>query len=190
MKRNVKYLIIIIFVLVAITSIATYAYFGANVVSNDINDVNVSSGKLQIKIDDNSINASENSPIYDADYEMLAYNKDFELISDSSLNACSKLSLHINEMSESLKSEYFKYRIIGEGIDETGDFRDAKVGEDLVLLNNLYLEKGTTKYFDLYLWVSYQKDVDQLDMLGTKIDSNLVVSGVDSKTEDLCNKNN
>ncbi len=186
MKRNVYYLIIIVFVLISITSLVTYSYFTAQVESNDVNEVDVSSGNLNIKIDDTSVNASEISPIYDADYEMLAYNKDFEVISDSSLNSCAKLSLHINEMSEALKSEYFKYRLIGDGIDETGDFVNAKVGEDMTILNNLYLEKGTTKYFDLYLWISYQDDVDQLDLLGTKIDSYLVVSGVDSKTEEQC----
>lgn len=190
MKSKVYFLIVVILVLISVTSLMTYSYFTAKVESNDINDVDVSSGNLKIKIDDTSINASEISPIYDKDYEMLAYNKDFEVISDSTLNACSKISLHINEMSDPLKSEYFKYRIISEGIDETGDFKDAKVGEDLVILNNLYLEKETTKYFDLYLWVSYQDNVDQLDLLGTKIDAHLVVSGVDAKTEDMCIKNN
>ena len=190
MKNKVKYLIIIILILIAATSVVTYAYFSAKVVSNDINDVNVSSGKLNIKIDDVSVNASEISPIYDDDYEMLSYNKDFEIISDSSLNACSKVSLHINDISDTLKSDYFKYRLVSENIDVSGTFKDAKVGEDLTLLNNLYLEKGTTKYFDLYLWISYQDDIDQLDMLGTKIDASLVVSGVDAKTQEMCNKNN
>ena len=96
MKTKVKYLIIMIVILIAVTSLATYSYFTANVVSNDINDVNVSSGGLNIKIDDNSVNSSEISPIYDEDYEMLAYNKDFEVISDSTLNSCSKIYLHIN----------------------------------------------------------------------------------------------
>lgn len=190
MKSKVYYLIIIILVLISVTSFVTYSYFTAKVESNDINDVNVSSGGLNIRIDDVSINSTEIGPIYDADYEMLAYNKDFEVISDSSLNACTKISLHINDMSDSLKSEYFKYRLIGEGIDESGDFRNTGVGNDLVLLDNLFLEKETTKYFDLYIWISYQDDVDQLDMLGTQIDANLVVSGVDSKKEEMCNKTN
>ena len=186
MKNKVSYLLIIILILISAVTLVTYSYFTAKVESNDINDVNVSSGGLNIKIDDNSVNSSEISPIYDNDYEMLAYNKDFEIISDSSLNACSKIYLHINDMSDSLKSEYFKYKIVSEGIEKTGDFSNAKVGEDLLLLDNLYLEKGTTKFFDLYIWISYQDDVDQLNMLGTKIDSYLVVSGVDVKEETMC----
>ena len=118
--------------------------------------------------------------------KMLAYHKDFEVISDSTLNSCSKLALHINEISPSLKSEYFKYRLIGEGIDIKGSFENANEGQDLLLLDKLYLESGTTKFFNLYIWVSYQEDVDQMDMLGTKIDAHLVISGLDSKTESQC----
>ena len=186
MKESVKYLIVIILVLVTVTSLVTYSYFSAHVISNDVNDVNVSSGKLNIRIDDTSVNSSDISPIYDVDYELLAYNKDFEIISDGSLNACSKLSLHISDISESLKSEYFKYRLVGENVDISGNFKDAKVGDDMTLLSNLYLEKGTTKYFDLYIWISYIDEVDQLDMLGTKIDAHLVIKGVDVREESMC----
>ena len=84
------------------------------------------------------------------------------------------------------RSEYFKYRLVSEEIDVSGNFKDAKVGQDLLLLKNLYLEKGTTKYFDLYIWISYDEEENQLDMLGTKIDSHLVISGIDAKEESIC----
>lgn len=186
MKTNIKLLIISIIILLAITAVGTYSYFTANVVSNDINEVDVSSGSINLKIDDSSITSNEISPIYDSDYEMLAYNKDFEIISDSTLNTCAKLYLHVNEISDSLKSKYFKYKIVSEGIDIDGDFVNAKNEEDMLLLDKIYLESKSTKYFDLYLWVSYQDDVDQMDLLGTKIDAHLVVSGVDSKEEGMC----
>ena len=66
-------MIVVILTLLSVTSLVTYSYFTAKVESNNINDVNVSSGSLKIKIDDTGINASEISPIYDDDYEMLAY---------------------------------------------------------------------------------------------------------------------
>ena len=186
MKANVKYLIIIVAILISVSSFVTYSYFSANVESNNVNDVNVSSGKINVRIDDNSVNSIDVSPIYDADYEMLAYDKDFEVISDSSLNACSKISLHINEISDSLKSKYFKYRLVGEDIDVSGDFENAKEGEDIVLIDKLYLEKGTTKFLDLYIWISYQDGIDQSDMLSTKLNSNLVINAIDSKSEGFC----
>ena len=186
MKNKVKYIVILVLILLSVTGLVTYSYFTANVISNDVNDVNVSSGKLNVRIDDTGVNSSEISPIYDSDFEMLSYNKDFEIISDSTLNSCNKLYLHVNEISDSLKSEYFKYKIIGEELELEGNFINAKNGEDLLLLDNLFLEKGTTKYFDLYMWVSYQDDVDQMDMLGTKIDAYLVIHSTDSKEEGMC----
>ena len=185
MKNKVKYIVILVLILLSVTGLVTYSYFTANVISNDVNDVNVSSGKLNVRIDDTGVNSSEISPIYDSDFEMLSYNKDFEIISDSTLNSCNKLYLHVNEISDSLKSEYFKYKIIGEELELEGNFINAKNGEDLLLLDNLFLEKGTTKYFDLYMWVSYQDDVDQLSMLNGKIKSNIFVEGFDSK-ENTC----
>jgi len=188
--KKIKYLIIVVLIFISVTSVITYSYFTANVVSNDVNDVNVSSGNLKIRIDDNSVNSSEISPIYDEDYEMLAYDKDFEVISESSLSSCSKIYLHINNISDSLRSEDFKYRIISEGIDVTGNFVNAKNGEDLLILDNLYLESNATKYLDLYLWISYRDDVDQMDLLGTQIDAQLVVNALDSKSKESCEVSN
>ena len=186
MKKSI-YLILIVLLLVSASIYLTYSYFIPRVISNDINDVNVSSGKLELRIDDVSVSSLEISPIYDSDYEMLAYNKDFELISDSTLNACAKLYLRINNISDSLKSKYFKYRLISDGVDKTGDFTTAKNGEDMLILDNIYLEGKSTKYYDLYLWISYQDDIDQMDMLSTQIDASLVVKGVDAKNSSNCN---
>ena len=98
MKKSI-YLILVVLLLVSASIYLTYSYFIPRVISNDINDVNVSSGKLELRIDDVSVSSLEISPIYDSDYEMLAYNKDFELISDSTLNACAKLYLRIKNMN-------------------------------------------------------------------------------------------
>lgn len=186
MKNKIKYLIILILILISMSVVVTYSYFTAGVLSNDINDVNVSTGSLNVKINDNSVNSNEISPIYDNDYEMLAYHKDFEIISDSTLNSCNKLYLHINNISDALKSNYFKYKLLGENIDLDGNFINANNSEDLLLIDNLYLEKNTTKFLDLYMWISYQDDIDQMDMLGTKIDSYLVIKSVDAKDESQC----
>ena len=185
MKQKVGLLIIIVLTLICITATITYAYFGPNIVGNE-SKVKTNTGKLNLKIDDNSVSSFDITPIYDDDYEMLAYHKDFEVVSDSSLNACSKLYLHINDISNSLRSKYFKYRLVGEQVDVSGDFEKSKQNEDLLILDNLYLESGTTNFFNLYIWISYQDDVDQLDMLGTKLDAHLVISGIDSKNESEC----
>ena len=185
MKKSL-YLILVILLLVSASVYLTYSYFLPKVISNDINDVNVSSGSLELRIDDIAVSSLEISPIYDNDYEMLAYNKDFEVISDSTLNACAKLYLRINNISDTLKSEYFKYRLVSDGVDKTGDFILANNGEDMLILDNLYIEGKSTKFFDLYLWISYQDDVDQMNMLSTQIDASLVVKGIDARNSNNC----
>ena len=189
MKQRISLLIIIVLVLISVVSLSTYAYFTANVTRNNINDFDVVTGKVNIKIDDSSVSSSDISPIYDEDVEMLAYNKDFEVIADGTLNACARLYLRIDNISEALKSKYFKYKLVSEGIEKTGTFENAQNGKDMLILDNLFLESGSVKYFDLYIWVSYSEEENQLDMLGTSINSSLVVKGIDAKNDTYCNKN-
>ena len=68
MKQRIV-LIVIILVILSISIGVSYSYFSANIIKKDINGVDVSSGKVDIKIDDNSINAKNISPIYDEDYK-------------------------------------------------------------------------------------------------------------------------
>ena len=116
---------------------------------------------------------------------MLSYNKDFEIISNSSLNSCSKLYLDIKEISPELKSKYFKYKLVGDGVEVEGNFENAEVGE-MLILDNLFIEANSSKYLDLYIWLSYQEDVDQLDMLGTKIDASLLLKSYDARNNNSC----
>ena len=180
-----KYLVIIVLVLLAAVLTTSVAYFAPKIINNNVNDVNVSSGKLELTIDDKEVNTNSISPIYDEDYEMLSYNKDFEIISNSSLNSCSKLYLDIKEISPELKSKYFKYKLVGDGVEVEGNFENAEVGE-MLILDNLFIEANSSKYLDLYIWLSYQEDVDQLDMLGTKIDASLLLKSYDARNNNSC----
>ena len=184
MNKSIKYLIISILVLLAVTFTVSYSYFVPNFINNT-NDTKVSTGNLDLSIDDEEINAVEISPIYDEDYELLSIHKNFGVISNSSLNSCVNLYINVSEISEELKSEYFKYKLIYDDKEVDGSFKDAKSNEKLLIDNNIFLESKSEKNFDLYIWVSYQDDVDQLSMLNGKIKSNIFVEGFDSK-ENTC----
>ncbi len=179
-----KYLILIILVLISVTVYVTYSYFAPNIISNDINDVNVSSGKINLRIDDESIDSIDLAPINDEDYEMLAYHKSFEVISDGSLNSCASLYLNINEISDSLKSKYFKYKLIGDGVEVIGNFENAS--NEMLIHKNIFLEAGSVKYYDLYIWVSYDENVDQLSMLNSKINASILLKGYDVEDSTKC----
>ncbi len=180
MKKSIKYLIISILVLLAITFTVSYAYFAPNFINNT-KDTKVSTGDLDLSIDDESIDAVEISPIYDEDYELLGIHKNFTVISNSSLNSCVNLYINVSEISDELKSEYFKYKLLYDGKEIDGNFLTANINEKMLIEKGIFLESKNEKNFDLYIWVSYQDDVDQLSMLNGKIKSNIYVEGFDSK---------
>lgn len=186
MKERMSILIIAIVSISLVTIGTTYAYFSANAINKDVKETGVKTGKLSVKIDDKSLMSSDISPIYDTDYEMLAFHKDFEVINDGTLNSCTGIYLKINKMSDSLKSKYFKYKIMTNDNYYEGDFEKSSEKEDMLLIDKVFIEHDSVKFFDLYIWISYQDDVDQMNMLGTSIDASLVVKGLDAKEEALC----
>ena len=101
MNKSIKYLVISIFVLLVITFTVSYSYFAPNIINNT-KDTKVSTGNLDLSIDDESIDAVEISPIYDVDYELMAIHKNFGVISNSSLNSCVNIYVNVSEISNEL----------------------------------------------------------------------------------------
>ena len=96
MKMGSRYLVILILLLIVVTFGVTFSYFGANIIKNGESDTTVTTGKVELSIDEKEVNTHDITPIYDEDYEMIAYKKDFEIISSSTLNACANIYLDIN----------------------------------------------------------------------------------------------
>ena len=116
MKIKRSHLVIIIIALFAICVGVSYAYFGANIIPNNVKETKVTTGKIELEIDDVSITAEDIAPIYDEDFEMMGIHKNFAVTStNSNLNACTKIYLDIDGITNNLKSEYFKYRLIYDG---------------------------------------------------------------------------
>ena len=111
----------------------------------------------------------------------MGIHKNFTVISKSSLNSCVNLYINVSEISDSLKSEYFKYKLKYDGRLVEGNFENANNNEKMLLINNVFLESLSEKSFDLYIWVSYDENVDQTNMLKGQIKSNIYVEGFDSK---------
>ena len=188
MKIKSRYLVILILFLIVASIGVSFSYFGANIIRNGVKDTKVSTGSLELTIDEKEISTYDISPIYDEDYEMIAYKKDFEIISSSTLNACANLYLDIKEISDGLKSEYFKYELVSDDEIKEGNFLHAASGQELLLLDNIFIESKSVKNYSLYIWISYQEDVDQMNMLGTSINASLVVKGVDARDKVSCTR--
>lgn len=187
MKLKGRYLVIIVLLFLATVISVSYSYFGPIILGEDDKETSVTTGKVDIKVDDDSISAKDIAPIYDNDYEMLAFHKSFSIISNpDSLNSCTKIYLNISNISDSLKSEYFKYKIITDDFENVGDFSNANNGEKLLIADNQFIESGTNVNYELYIWVSYEEDIDQMSMLGTSINANILIEGQDTKEGSVC----
>lgn len=187
MEESRKYLVIIILFLFVITLSVSFSYFGANIVSKDLKETKVITGKIDLRVDDETLNAKDIAPIYDMDYDKLAYKKSFRVTSSSdSLNSCAKILLNVNDISLPLSSEYFKYKIVSDDVNKDGSFKNAKKGGKMVLANNVFIEGNQNKDFTLYIWISYADNVNQMDMLGTYMDANIEVEGKDAKDKSFC----
>ena len=172
--------------IVAVSSISL-SYFGANIISKDIKETKVTTGVVDLKVDDEELDAKDIAPIYDTDYEMLAYKKNFSIISsEKSLNSCTKVSLNIDTISSELANKYFKYKIVGNDYEKEGNFSGAHNNSNLTLIDNVFIEGNSSMDFDLYIWISYDENENQIDMLGTKLIANIVVEGKDSKNLNYC----
>jgi len=166
------------------------SYLGTKVSRGEIYPTNVKTGSLNVRIIDNKLEDVKLSPIYDKDYHTSAYKKDFILVSDdNSLNSCASLYLDISEISDNLKSEYFKYMLITEDGSFEGNFKNASTKEKMLLLNNIFIEKGSRKEYSLYMWISYDDNVNQTRLLNTKIKAKVVVKSYDEESIDMCKNN-
>ncbi len=178
--KEEKYLILLIMLLSLTVISVSFAYFGPNIIKENVVDTKVNSGNLKVNISDDKINADNIAPIYDKDVETLAFKKDFSIISNSTLNSCNKLYLDISNISEELKSEYLKFRIESEDKSYEGNFKNI-IDNKLVLLDNIFLNSNEVKNYKLYIWLSYQDDVNQIDMLGTSLSAKISIESYDEK---------
>jgi len=187
MKKNSKYLVLILLIIIASLGVS-YAYFAANIINKD-NKTVISTGKIDISIDDAKLEGKDIAPIYDEDYEMLAFHKNFVIRSTSNtLNSCVKIYLNISHIDKELASKYLKYKLISTSGEKEGNFIEAKDNEKMLLLDKIFIESGKSIYYDLYIWLSYQDDVDQSNILGREMISNLYVEGLDVRNRETCEK--
>ncbi len=167
------------------------SYLGTKVNRGVINSTSVKTGKVNLKVIDSKLENVVLKPIYDKDYNKSAYKKEFSVITEEdSLNSCASVFLDISEISESLKSEFLKYKLITKDKIYEGNFKHANDIDNYLLADSIFIEKGSKTDYDLFIWISYSDDVDQMDMLNTKLVAKVVVKSFDSEDINSCVKNN
>lgn len=188
MQVKKKYLLISVLILIAGVLSVTFGFFGTEVVNTLINLTSVTTGTIELTLSDEQVNATNLAPIYDQYYAVQAYTKTFTVTNtEGSINACTNIYLDISSISESLKSEYFKYKIVSsDNKSSEGNFSSASTTENMLLLASGFFTGNQTKSYTLYIWISYQEDVNQISMLGTSMSASLIVEGSDVKQKLTC----
>ena len=190
---KVKYLIIwsLLVLLFIGTFSVSLSYLGTKVNRNGVNNTSFKTGKMNLSIVDSKLENVTLAPIYDKDYSKSGYSKEFLIISEEdSLNSCANIYLDITEISDSLKSEYLKYKLVANNKTYEGNFKDANNVDNFLLADNIFIEKGTSNNYNLYIWISYDDNVDQMDMLNPNLVARVVLKSYDSEDINSCVNNN
>ena len=182
MKVDKKILLPSILILFASALVITLAYFGAEVIENGINPTGVITGNLEVSLSDSAVSVSNLKPIYSQYVDSMAFKKEFTITNaEDSLDSSNDIYLKINNISNELKSEYFKYKVVVDKSEKSGNFSSTINGERLLIYNDLAIKSNTSKTISLYIWIEYAEGVDQLDMLGTELSANLVLESTDRR---------
>ena len=182
MKVDKKIILPSIFILVVSVFVISLAYFGAEVIENGNNPTGVTTGNLDVSLSDSAVSVSNLKPIYAQYIDSMAYKKEFTITNaEDSLDSSNDIYLSINNISNELKNQYFKYKVVVDKSEKSGDFSGAVNGEKLLIYNDLGVKSNTSKTISLYIWIEYAEGVDQLDMLGTELSANLWLESIDKK---------
>lgn len=185
MKNLNKYCILFIAALVVSILTISYAYFSTTIKKENTSNNELNSGSFKLDYEEVDVNIDYFTPIYDETYETASYQKSFSFSNNSNYNSCTTIYLDISKISEELKTSSLKYRLIredGEIID--GNFEN--ISDNKLIINKLLLENGQSKNYTLYIWLSYSNNINQTNMLGKKIKSKIVVSGI-ATNNNICN---
>lgn len=173
-KRLILASLIIVMSIIIIGISVSYAYYLNTVeeVNPGNQGTNITSGELTMNFTtERLINASGASLINDNDVltegDYTAFSVTLPADADA---ATATYNLFLTELtiSDNLKSPYVKWALYnGAGTSEiaSGDFASATTGTNLALQNGISINKGETASYRLYIWLSNDPDVNQIELL-------------------------
>lgn len=184
-KKN--YILLVLSVLAFLTISSSFAYFVMEVTGEGSTKSEVTTGTLKVSISDSALNITNGAPIYDSNYSEYAFKKSFTLNNTGSLNACSNVYLNIKNISDVLKSPYFRYALVSSDEKYFGGFNRID-NNTLLLGSNVFTPASTNKEYTLYIWLSYSDYSDQNAFLNTSVSSYLSIDSTDCRTKGSLNK--
>lgn len=155
-KKRIFIIVGIILIFLIFIIGVTYAYFS----KKDITKREVIASSLLMEYnEDKEINLNNLYPISKNDILSKAYNLSFSLSNLGKQSMMSNIYLDINQISEELKSDCVKYRLVDINSDNyefpiaEGDFTLASNNQKMLLKDEIFFGLDTTKNFKLYIYI-------------------------------------
>lgn len=180
-----KYFVLILCVVFSISASLTYAYFDVTINKENVNDTDIITNEVSIDYDEANINIDYFAPIYDETYETASFQKSFSFTNTSDLGGCTTVTLDINNISSELMNSYLKYKLVrNDGEIFSGGFDEIQ--NNKIVMDSFYIEANESKSYVIYIWLSYDENVNQINMLGKKLNSKIVVSVKPTRNSSSC----
>lgn len=173
-KRLILASLIIVMSIIIIGLSLSYAYYLNQVVevNPDNQKASITSGELTMNFaTERVINAISAGLVSDADILTEADYTQFSVTLPSTAKVDSATyTLYLTELTitDNLKSNYVKWALYdGNGTSEitNGTFLNATTGTDLTIDTGISISKGETDSYRLYIWLSNDENVNQIDLL-------------------------
>ena len=173
-KRLILASLIIVMSIVIIGISLSYAYFINTIeeVNPDNQGTSITSGELTMNFTtDRLINATSAGLINDADVVTEGDYTQFSVsLPDNADTSSATYSLYLTELNitDNLKSTYVKWALYdasGTNVITSGNFVSATTGTNLSLQSNITINRGETNSYRLYIWLSNDENVNQIDLL-------------------------
>ena len=172
MKKKSVIILVLPFILVVLLISVSFAFFR----SVTKVDKELVIGSLEIDyVEGSEINTSL-KPIKEDEVLDKAYKLEFSISNINDVDIMSEIKLHINNISDNIKSD-LKYKLYENDFElVNGSFINSKIGEDLLLRDELYYEPGKTKNYILYIYIE-DNDNNQNYIVDNNIDLKVEVNG-------------
>ena len=173
-KRLILASLIIVMSIIIIGLSLSYAYYLNQVVevNPDNQGASITSGELTMNFaTERVINAISAGLVSDTDILTEADYTQFSVTLPSTAKVDSATyTLYLTELTitDNLKSNYVKWALYdGNGTSEitNGTFLNATTGTDLTIDTGISISKGETDSYRLYIWLSNDENVNQIDLL-------------------------
>lgn len=173
-KRLILASLIIVMSIIIIGLSLSYAYYLNQVVevNPDNQKASITSGELTMNFaTERVINAISAGLVSDTDILTEADYTQFSVTLPSTAKVDSATyTLYLTELTitDNLRSNYVKWALYdGNGTSEitNGTFLNATTGTDLTIDTGISISKGETDSYRLYIWLSNDENVNQIDLL-------------------------